>query len=699
MTTPPVGGAEPFWKTVRLLWRAARRRARARIQHQRRLLRQRKGSSSDVAGGFAIVFTAIFMAFLHGFLAYSTISAIKSAALVAAEHSGRRVVSDRCFESIAEAPSTYRFGSTTALPSVLRNEATRRSLEFGGSSAEEEKILRYQYLKFGRGGFIRRSEVPSKLTDIGRMPALAQLCGTIFFFWWFVMLTMQGEGLELDVQRRRHPMWEWLLSHPVRPQAAFLAEMAAPVVSNPAYLAAPIFWIGLFAQIWEFPIALIAGLIVGLFFAIAAACLNKTLELCAMLKLSVRSRGAALELMSWLGYALFITPLFAFGKPGVLVSIANWLVPVAPFFHPNLLRWFLGNWAGDTFSFSYAVLTALVTSGIVVTACAFLARWGTAQGLEGGFDTAPKTPRLLRFTGKSHFGREPLYRKELLWFVRDRSALVQAILIPLTVAAMQAFNLRHLVATAGESWNGFCGLAVISGTYFLLVLGPRSLTSEGPALWIALTWPRGLEDLLKAKARLWWYLSSVVEFAVLLYAATRYPADAWRIGLVAVGWWIFGRSLAEKAVTLVTAPSSSGEAQPVSRSRRWTAMLGTLAFGSGVVTGNWHLATIGVVFSTLTAAAMWQNLRARLPFLFDPWSEKLPAAPTLLHAMVAIAAMAEGIGLTTAIFIAVGGRRDVEHRSRDCVRPGRINYLLSRSTIPHEPRREISRSLELAKQQ
>ena len=31
-----------------------------------------------------------------------------------------------------------------------------------------------------------------------------------------------------------------------------------------------------------------------------------------------------------------------------------------------------------------------------------------------------------------HFGKEPLYRKEFLWFIRDRSAIVQTILIPIS---------------------------------------------------------------------------------------------------------------------------------------------------------------------------------------------------------------------------------------------------------------------------
>lgn len=78
-------------------------------------------------------------------------------------------------------------------------------------------------------------------------------------------------------------------------------------------------------------------------------------------------------------------------------------------------------------------------------------------------------------------------------------------------------------------------------------------------------------------------------------------------------------------------------------------MLGTFVFSAGVFTANWSLAVVGVIFSTLTASAMWQNFRARLPYLFDPWSEKLPPAPSLMHSMIAIAAMVEALGLFTVM--------------------------------------------------
>jgi hypothetical protein len=62
------------------------------------------------------------------------------------------------------------------------------------------------------------------------------MLGSLALLWWTVMLVFQGEGVELDLQRRRHPMWEWLFSHPVPPGAVFFAEMLSPIaVPAPAW--------------------------------------------------------------------------------------------------------------------------------------------------------------------------------------------------------------------------------------------------------------------------------------------------------------------------------------------------------------------------------------------------------------------------------------------------------------------------------
>src|SRR5262245_35443997 len=114
--------------------------------------------------------------------------------------------------------------------------------------------------------------------------------------------------------------------------------------------------------------------------------------------------------------------------------------------------------------------------------------------------------------------------------------------------------------------------------------------------------------------------------------------------------------MAEKAVTLASAPASSGAPEPIPTGRRWATSLGMLTFGLGLVTAQWPLALMGIVYSWMTAAAMWQNFRARLPFLYDPWSEQLPPPPTLMHAMIAISTLVEGGALATGIVIwFVGG--------------------------------------------
>src|SRR5262249_57283529 len=81
--------------------------------------------------------------------------------------------------------------------------------------------------------------------------------------WWFVMMMSQGEGLELDLQRRRHPMWEWLFSHPAPPGAIFLAETLSPIAANPIYLTGPLFCGFLYGSIYGAAPGMAAAILAG----------------------------------------------------------------------------------------------------------------------------------------------------------------------------------------------------------------------------------------------------------------------------------------------------------------------------------------------------------------------------------------------------------------------------------------------------
>jgi membrane protease YdiL (CAAX protease family) len=321
-------------------------------------------------------------------------------------------------------------------------------------------------------------------------------------------------------------------------------------------------------------------------------------------------------------------------------------VAPAPF-----LGLFLGLRPGAGFSFPFGLLCCWSFAAVTVSASVLFSIWGAQKGLVSN----PGRDAPSASGSPVHFGRNALLRKEILWFARDRSALVQAFLVPLTLAGFQLFNMRGILAGAADSWNTLCGAAIVFGTYFLLVLGPKSLASEGAALWISLTWPQGLEALLRAKAWLWTMLACAIVMPVLIYAAFLFPASIWKIALAGMAWFLFARSMAAKTVTLATVTSESGEITKVPMGRRWAAQLGLLTFAVGILTAQWNLAVVGVTYSAMTAAAMWQNLRARLPYLYDPWSEVLPPPPTLMHAMIAISVLVElGAVLTGAGIVFLG---------------------------------------------
>jgi len=674
--TPP-----GFWKTVRLLLATSLRRSKGRRKRAQELLNQRRGKTNatnwNVLGFIGAI---LFMTFVNGGAAFVLQTAVQSGQRLAYERQGKIVVDNWFYDALIRsenpriAPSwQHRLPGSYQPDLPYRSEAREIAREHGGSASLIEQQLRDAVRRQGLAGVIASREASPGLTALAFTGRAPLMLGSIVLLWWGVMLVFQGEGLELDLQRRHNPLWEWLFAHPIPAGAIFLAEILSPIAANPIYWSGPLF-AGLVYGFVYGPIAGIgATFLVGIPLTVAAACLGKALEIGITLRFSSRTRGAMIGLMGWLGYSsmmLFFVAMFFIPS---IVSAAGRLLNFLAVLPWPFLQLFLGGpWSSPAttsapnaalpftappgFSFLAGVLTCWLFAIAVTAAGVSFTVWGTRRGLAGATgDIAPAR----RPSSTARFGRDPLYRKEFLWFIRDRSAIVQTILIPLTVASFQLFNMRGILMKAQGEWNYLCGAAILFGTYFLWILGPKSLASEGQALWIALTWPRGLESLLKAKAWLWSLISSGVVLLVLTYAGFVYPHALWRIALVGAGWFIFGRSMAEKSVTLVTVPSSSGEQQKIPWGRRGAAQLGMLTFSIGILTQQWHIAIMGIVYSWITAAAMWESFRARLPYLYDPWSEKLPPPPTLLHAMVSISILVEGGALVAGVLLIAAGRENL----------------------------------------
>jgi membrane protease YdiL (CAAX protease family) len=648
--------APDFCETLWLLLGASWKRAAGRRKRQQELLHNRAGKEGFGWGGLGFCLGIFIMALLNLVAGFAVYEAVISGERLDAERSGKMVVSGWFINSMY-GWKTHAYGHPTGdeeASRLFKSEASNIARDFGGNEAAVETKIRNVAQRYGSRGFI----VSPGFKALPPRSSMSSMLGSLMLMWWGMMLIFQGEGLDLDLQRRRHPMWEWLFSHPAPPGAIFLAEMVSPIAANPIYYGAPLFTGILYGCVYGAGGGILAAPIVGIPIMVAAACLGKALEIGVTLRFSPRSRGAMIGLMSWLGYAsLMLIMVGAFVIPKIATAIGTIFEPMSSLPWP-WLGLFLGQQPNGSFSMFQGVLTCWMAVGITIAGAIWFSIWGAQRGLSGNFGGEATIASVSNKRGV-HFGKDPLYRKEFLWFIRDRGAIVQTILIPLTIASFQAFNLRGLLSYAQNGWNSLCGVAILFGTYFLWILGPKSLSSEGAALWISLTWPQGLESLLKAKAWLWSLISSGIVALVLCYAAIEFPASIWKIGLVGIGWYFFGRSMAEKTVTLVTVTSSSGEPEKIPAGRRWAASLGMLTFAIGICTQQWHIAIMGIVYSYITAAAMWQNFRARLPYLYDPWSEELPPPPTLMHAMIGISILVEGGAVLTGMAMAAVGRENI----------------------------------------
>ena len=134
-------------------------------------------------------------------------------------------------------------------------------------------------------------------------------------------------------------------------------------------------------------------------------------------------------LMGWFGYTsmmLMLVSAMTARKVGPL--LAGPLAPLTRLPWP-WLGMFLGQQPDGKFSFAVGLLVTWLASAVLVAGSVAFAAWGARKGLAGSGDRlAPAQAR----RKQSRFGRDPLYRKELLWFRRDRGAIVQVLLLPLT---------------------------------------------------------------------------------------------------------------------------------------------------------------------------------------------------------------------------------------------------------------------------
>lgn len=651
-----VHAREPGWfNVVWLLLRAAQRRSRAR---SRAAAVRRRGGAPQLLYVFVIMGAIFIEAIAAG--AFTFVASTADDALLertwSSTYGVRFPVAQSTIAAI-RAPASSDDARTT-LSAAFTSEVDALWKANGGSRQEWHERLKQRAFAAGSAGFVSTGRSPGN----GYGDAAYRVLGLLLSIWW-ISLVLQGEGVNFDLQRRRHPMWEWYLSFPVPPGAVFAAEALTPALINPYLLASPALFAVLVGVLGGSVVLGVSAIPLAVPFIVAAALWAKALEMLIMLRVAARNRSAWFALYAAIGFVTMFAPLLVWqlrahigNETSVLYRAVRALGDVIVYL-PNT-SWLL---AYDDVTGWLAALAGATALGFALAMPALLLiRVATARGLEGGFGSTVIRSEASAFSSSSewrtHWFSDPLLRKEWLWIKRDRGALIQLLVVPLALVSFQFFNLRNMLVSANMSWNRLAAVVVGMGAYMLFIAAPRALVSEGPALTWMLTWPRSLEDTLRAKVRLLFALVSAIVFIALAVIAWMFPADTLNLVGVALVWSVFGMAVAEKAITLIRAPSQSGEPEPVPHGQQWAAGLGNLSLAIALFTAQWQLVFAATILNWVFAAALWQRFKVRLIYLFDPDCEPHVQPPTVLSSVLAVVGMLELGALISGLCLAFFGK-------------------------------------------
>ncbi|MCB1601854.1 MAG: CPBP family intramembrane metalloprotease [Xanthomonadales bacterium] len=527
----------------------------------------------------------------------------------------------------------------------LTREASRLVRRRGGS--EEQWLQRLQERLDAEPNGLLIDEMDTVSSD-GLTATAFRLISLLCFSAWLA-LVLQGESIAFDLNRRRHPIWEWYLTFPISQPWVYLAEALRPLVSNPMLMASPLLIMAIAGYVNDSVLVAFAAIPIAVPFAVSAAIASKFIEVMVMLRVTPRNRSAWLVVAGGIGLLLLMLPLLSYSMPGMIWAVALWLVgPGSEVPSSEVLLSFPGPAA-----WMRAVALSLLANALICAIAFAGMHWGTRRGFEAGFGGSDQGPRWRNGSQgqslSSRWRRWPLLHKELLWLKRDRGAIVQMLLAPLLLVGLQLMNLGNLLRNTTLDWHRLAGLIVGAGAYMIMTSAPRMLASEGPALeWMA-TWPKSLLEVARTKALVLAAFVTLIVLSSLVVVGILNPEQSLKIALIGICWIASGAMTAMKAVTVFPTFSPAGEVMPMQASRSLAVSAGNMIFAIAVFTGNWALAFAGLLMNCVFTAALWTEFRAHVAYLFDPDSEPVQVPPTMVSALIAIVVHLEVVAVLTAI--------------------------------------------------
>jgi ABC-2 type transport system permease protein len=247
-------------------------------------------------------------------------------------------------------------------------------------------------------------------------------------------------------------------------------------------------------------------------------------------------------------------------------------------------------------------------------------------------------------------------RRELRLLSRDRSFLVQTLVLPVVIVFSQiVFQGRlHGSSLLAMSNATVASIAFAIAAYTLMMSAFQTLISEGGALWLLFTVPRSIESILGEKARLWAVLALLYPLTVFIIAiALRPHVDIELVGFAAIV--LLGVPIYAVIAVSLGVFGCDPLAQEVRTKLRptyvylFTMLAGLYTYA--IFASEWWQKIVVIVLSGLLSLALWQKARDELPYLLDPAASP-PARVSTSDGVIAAMLFFVVQGITLAIFMA-----------------------------------------------
>jgi ABC-2 type transport system permease protein len=233
----------------------------------------------------------------------------------------------------------------------------------------------------------------------------------------------------------------------------------------------------------------------------------------------------------------------------------------------------------------------------------------------------------------------PVQRRELRLLGRDRSFMVQTLLLPLMlVGAQLLLNVHADILAAGvQSPANLAAVAFGLAAYTLMFSAFQTLNAEGQALWVLFCVPHSLDSILRQKALLWGTVATF--YALVLFAAAVAAAHdiSWALAgsavIVLAGVPIFS-VIATALGVFGCDPLEQDVQKRVRGTYLYLYLLLASFYGYAIYAGAFWPRVATMVLTALVALALWQKARDRLPYLLDPTAAP-PANVSLADGLIA----------------------------------------------------------------